>query len=158
MKISKTSKILAVIMALVLALGLAACSASKDGSKGGDSEIASLMATEPGSIDEATELYNKLMQKENDILTNNSQLWEKVFLSANKNTPMIEDDTITVIFCFQQSKAQKTASLPKNLKLLKQVRSKLRKLKISLRFWNKNIPAAEASPRKTTVLMPQPRE
>ena len=51
-------------MALVLALGLAACSASKDGSKGGDSEIASLMATEPGSIDEATELYNKLMQKE----------------------------------------------------------------------------------------------
>ena len=90
MKISKTSKILAVIMALVLALGLAACSASKDGSKGGDSEIASLMATEPGSIDEATELYNKLMQKENDILTNNSQLWEKVFLSANKNTPMIE--------------------------------------------------------------------
>ena len=93
MKISKTSKILAVIMALVLALGLAACSANKDGSKGGDSEIASLMATEPGSIDEATELYNKLMQKENDILTNNSQLWEKVFLSANKNTPMIEDGT-----------------------------------------------------------------
>ena len=34
MKISKTSKILAVIMALVLALGLATCSANKDGEEG----------------------------------------------------------------------------------------------------------------------------
>ena len=90
MKISKTFKILTLITAFVIALGLTACSSSKD-DKGGDSDIASLIATEPGSADEATELYNKLMEKENNILTNNSRLWEKVFASANKNNPMIED-------------------------------------------------------------------
>ena len=96
MKISKIFKILTVITAFVLALGLTACSSNKSdksdkGDKGGNSDIASLIATEPGSADEATELYNKLMEKENNILTNNSRLWEKVFASANKNNPMIED-------------------------------------------------------------------
>ena len=51
------------------------------------------MAQEPNDADEAAKLYDKLLQAENDILSNNSALWEKVFLSANKNTPMIEDGT-----------------------------------------------------------------
>ena len=93
MKISKIFKILTVITAFALVLGLTACSSSKGDkgdkdNEGGNSDIASLIATEPGSADEATELYNKLMEKENNILTNNSRLWEKVFASANKNNPM----------------------------------------------------------------------
>ena len=31
------------------------------------------------------------MQKQNDILSSDNALWEKVFLAANKDTPMIED-------------------------------------------------------------------
>lgn len=148
MKISKTSKILAVIMALVLALGLAACSANKDGSKGGDSEIASLMATEPGSIDEATELYNKLMQKENDILTNNSQLWEKVFLSANKNTPMIEDGTNYGDFLLSTIEGAKDSFTAEELKTLKAGAEQIKEIENKLTVLEQKYPGCGSKPQE----------
>lgn len=148
MKISKTSKILAVIMALVLALGLAACSANKDGSKGGDSEIASLMATEPGSIDEATELYNKLMQKENDILTNNSQLWEKVFLSANKNTPMIEDGTNYGDFLLSTIEGAKDSFTAEELKTLKAGAEQIKEIENKLTILEQKYPGCGSKPQE----------
>lgn len=148
MKISKTSKILAVIMALVLALGLAACSANKDVSKGGDSEIASLMATEPGSIDEATELYNKLMQKENDILTNNSQLWEKVFLSANKNTPMIEDGTNYGDFLLSTIEGTKDSFTAEELKTLKAGAEQIKEIENKLTILEQKYPGCGSKPQE----------
>lgn len=148
MKISKTSKILAVIMALVLALGLAACSASKDGSKGGDSEIASLMATEPGSADEATELYNKLMQKENDILTNNSQLWEKVFLSANKNTSMIEDGTNYGDFLLSTIEGAKDSFTAEELKTLKAGAEQIKEIENKLTILEQKYPGCGSKPQE----------
>lgn len=148
MKISKTSKILAVIMALVLALGLAACSANKDGSKGGDSEIASLMATEPGSIDEATELYNKLMQKENDILTNNSQLWEKVFLSANKNTSMIEDGTNYGDFLLSTIEGAKDSFTAEELKTLKAGAEQIKEIENKLTVLEQKYPGCGSKPQE----------
>lgn len=51
------------------------------------------MATEPNSADEASKLYNQLMEKENEILSTDKALWEKVFMASNKDTPMIEDGT-----------------------------------------------------------------
>ena len=51
------------------------------------------MATEPNSADEASKLYNQLMEKENEILSTDKALWEKVFMASNKETPMIEDGT-----------------------------------------------------------------
>lgn len=148
MKISKTSKILAVIMALVLALGLAACSASKDGGKGVDSEIASLMATEPGSIDEATELYNKLMQKENDILTNNSQLWEKVFLSANKNTSMIEDGTNYGDFLLSTIEGAKDSFTAEELKTLKAGAEQIKEIENKLTVLEQKYPGCGSKPQE----------
>ena len=90
----KLSKITALLMVPVLALCLAACStpgSDASESTGSDPEIAELIAQEPGNAEEAAELYAKLMQKENDILSSDSSLWEKVFLAANKDMPMIED-------------------------------------------------------------------
>lgn len=93
MKFSKATKLSAIIMTFVLVLGLVACSADKTEKKKSNVDIKTLMAQEPNDADEAAKLYDKLLQAENDILSNNSALWEKVFLSANKNTPMIEDGT-----------------------------------------------------------------
>ena len=79
----KLSKIAALFMVSVLALCLAACSApggNASESAGSNPEIAELIAQEPASSDEAAELYAKLMQKENDILSSDNALWEKVFL------------------------------------------------------------------------------
>ena len=83
----KTAKILTVLTVFLLIFSLAACGTSKgnkkdDGNK--KAEIAALIAMEPGTKDEATALHQKLMEQENAILSENSELWEKVFLSANK--------------------------------------------------------------------------
>ena len=90
----KTTRILTVLTAFLLRFGLAACGTGKDSSKSNGNkkaEIADLIAKEPGTKDEATELHQKLMEQENAILSENSALWEKVFLSANKGMAMIED-------------------------------------------------------------------
>ena len=92
----KKSKILTILMVLVLMFSLVACSTTKNNDKSqsnNTADISNLMESEPSNLDDATALYQKLMQKENEIFTSNSQLWEKVFMSANKDTPMIEDGT-----------------------------------------------------------------
>lgn len=83
----KLSKIAALFMVPVLALCLVACSApggNASESAGSDPKIAELIAQEPTNADEAAELYAKLMKKENDILSSDNALWEKVFNAANK--------------------------------------------------------------------------
>ena len=90
----KITKFVTLLLALAMVFSLAACSSGKGKDKAdGSADIATLIATEPNSADEAAKLYQQLMQKENDILAANSDLWNKVFLSANKNSPMIEDGT-----------------------------------------------------------------
>ena len=92
---TKLLKTTAVTMTLILALGLSACTSgnSKDSSSGKTAQTERDSKNNPDSKEEAAKLYQKLMQKENDILAANSKLWEKVFLAANKNNPMIEDGT-----------------------------------------------------------------
>ena len=83
-------------MVLVLMFSLVACSTAKNNDKSqsnNTADISNLMESEPSNLDDATALYQKLMQKENEILSSNSQLWEKVFMSANKDTSMIKDGT-----------------------------------------------------------------
>ena len=90
----KTKRILTLLTAALLVLSLAACGTGKDSKKddsGKKTEIAALIAAEPATADEAAELHQKLMEQENAILSQNSALWEKVFLSANKNMTMNED-------------------------------------------------------------------
>ena len=90
----KITKLVTLLLALAMVFSLAACSSGKGKDKAdGSADIATLIATEPNSADEASKLYQQLMQKENDILAANSELWNKVFLSANKNSTMIEDGT-----------------------------------------------------------------
>lgn len=83
----KLSIIAALFMVPVLALCLVACSTpggNASESASSDPKIAELIAQEPTNADEAAELYAKLMKKENDILSSDNALWEKVFNAANK--------------------------------------------------------------------------
>ncbi len=54
-------------------------------------DLATLMAEEPGDATEAAELYQALMAQENDILAEDSALWEKVFLSIDKNQQKLDE-------------------------------------------------------------------
>ena len=119
----KTTKILTVLTVFLLIFSLAACGTSKDNKKNDGNkkaEIAELMATEPGTKDEATELHQKLMEQENAILSENSALWEKVFLSANKGMAMIEDGGNYGDFLLKTIDGAKDQFKADELKLLEQ--------------------------------------
>ena len=118
----KTTKILTILTIFLLIFSLAACGTSKDNKKDDGNkkaEIAALMAMEPGTKDEATELHQKLMEQENAILSENSALWEKVFLSANKSMAMIEAGGNYGDFLLTTIESSKDQFTDDELKLLK---------------------------------------
>ncbi len=76
----KLSKIAALLMLPVLALTLAACSAPKGDARGCERRCADCRACahkKPSSAEEAAELYQQLLQKENEIFASDNALWEK---------------------------------------------------------------------------------
>lgn|GEM_PF-12676 len=54
-------------------------------------DLATLMTEEPADAHAATELYQALMAEENDILAEDSALWEKVFLSIDKDQQKFDE-------------------------------------------------------------------
>ena len=79
----KLKKLTALLLTALMVLTLAACGA-KDGSKtenGGDT----------AQTEEAAATHKSLLDRENEILAENTELWEKVFLAADKGMTMQED-------------------------------------------------------------------
>lgn len=58
---------------------------------GNEADLATLMAEEPGDARAAAELYQALMAQENVILAEDSALWEKVFLSIDKDQQKLDE-------------------------------------------------------------------
>ena len=84
-------KILALMLGAMMLLSLAACGA-KDNDKQADmSGDGSAMTGEPKTAEEALALHKELLEQENAILSENTELWEKVFVEADKGMAMIED-------------------------------------------------------------------
>ena len=87
MKMNRTNtagRILALLLTALMVLSLAAC-----GTKGGDKMDG--MSSEPKNAEEALALHKELLERENAILSENTELWEKVFMEADKGMAMIED-------------------------------------------------------------------
>ena len=84
-------KILALLLGAMMLLSLAACGA-KDNDKQADmSGDGSAMTGEPKNAEEALALHKKLLEQENALLSENTELWEKVYMAADKGMAMIED-------------------------------------------------------------------
>ena len=84
-------KILALMLCAMMLLSLAACGA-KDYDKQADmSGDSSAMTGEPKTAEEALTLHKELLERENAILSENTELWEKVFMEADKGMAMIEE-------------------------------------------------------------------
>ena len=76
-------RIAAILTSLVLVFSLAACGSQQAGTAAG-SEAASTASSETASAAQ-TKTEEQLLAEENDILTANKELWEKVFASMDKN-------------------------------------------------------------------------
>ena len=84
-------KILALMLCAMMLLSLAACGA-KDYDKQADmSGDSSAMTGEPKTAEEALALHKELLERENALLSENAELWEKVFMAADKGMTLQED-------------------------------------------------------------------
>ena len=79
----KMKKLTALLLATLMVLSLAACGAKGDSKTDNSSDTA--------QTEEAAATHKSLMDRENEILSENTELWEKVFLAADKGMAMIED-------------------------------------------------------------------
>ena len=87
----KLKKIAALLLAALMVLSLLACGV-KDGNKAADMNGNDTQMTgEPKNAEEALALHKKLLEQENALLSENTDLWEKVYMAADKGMAMIED-------------------------------------------------------------------
>ena len=153
----KTKRILTLLTAALLVLSLAACGTGKDSKKDDGSkktEIAALIAAEPATADEAAELHQKLMEQENAILSQNSALWEKVFLSANKNTTMIEDGGNYGDFLLKTIEGAKDQFKSDELKLLNEGAELIREIEGKLTILEQKFPGCGNKPSDGDMSVP----
>ena len=79
----KLKKMTALLLATLMVLSLAACGAKGDSKTDNDGDTA--------QTEEPAATHKSLMDRENEILSENTELWEKVFLAADKGMTMQED-------------------------------------------------------------------
>ena len=84
-------RIFALAFAVLMVLALAACGTKNNDKMGDMSGNGSAMTGEPKTAEEALTLHKELLERENAILSENTELWEKVFMEADKGMAMIED-------------------------------------------------------------------
>lgn len=159
----KTAKILSVLTVFLLILSLAACGTGKDGkeikdskqvTEGSNDEITALLAMEPSTADEAADLHQKLMAQENAILSENSALWEKVFLSADKDLAMIEDGGNYGDFLLKTIEGAKDQFSADELKLLNDGAEQVRQLEGKLAILEQKFPGCGSKPSGDDMSVP----
>ena len=114
-----TKKLMTLLLAVVLVLSLAAC-----GAKGGDHMDG--MDNEPKNAEEAAAMHKELTAQEAAILAENTALWEKVFMAADKGKIMMEDGKNYGDFLLETINAAKDQFSADELKLLQSEAEKIR--------------------------------
>ena len=114
-----TKKLMTLLLAVVLVLSLAAC-----GAKGGDRMDG--MDNEPKNAEEAAAMHKELTAQEAAILAENTALWEKVFMAADKGKIMMEDGKNYGDFLLETIDAAKDQFSADELKLLQSEAEKIR--------------------------------
>ena len=126
-------KIITLLLALVLAAGMIAC-----GTKGGGTTDG--MSNEPKNAEEAAAMYKELMAQENAILSENTALWEKVFMEADKGMTMQEDGKNYGEFLLDTIESAKDQFTADELKLLQGEAEKIRDIEDKLTMLEEKYP------------------
>ena len=118
-------KIITLLLALVLAAGMIACGTKGSGTTDG-------MSNEPKNAEEAAAMHKELMAQENAILSENTALWEKVFMEADKGMTMQEDGKNYGEFLLDTIESAKDQLTADELKLLQGEAEKIRDIEDKL--------------------------
>ncbi len=126
-------KIITLLLALVLAAGMVACGTKGSGTTDG-------MSNEPKNAEEAAAMHKELMAQENAILSENTALWEKVFMEADKGMTMQEDGKNYGEFLLDTIESAKDQFTADELKLLQGEAEKIRDIEDKLTMLEEKYP------------------
>ena len=138
MKTNRTNtagRLLALLLLALMMLSLTAC-----GTKNGDKTDG--MSSEPKNAEEAVAMHKDLMAQENAILSENTALWEKVFMAADKGMTMQEDGKNYGDFLLSTIESAKDQFTEDELKLLKEGAEKIRDIETQLTMIEEKYPEA----------------
>ena len=121
-------KILALLLGAMMLLALAACGAKGNDKQADMSGDSSAMTGEPKNAEKALALHKELLERENAILSENTELWEKVFMAADKGMTMQEDGKNYGDFLLDTVEAAKEQFTDKEYAWLKESATEISKI------------------------------
>ena len=133
MNVMNVKKIITLLLELVLAAGMIACGTKGSGTTDG-------MSNEPKNAEEAAAMHKELMAQENAILSENTALWEKVFMAADKGMTMQEDGKNYGEFLLDTIESAKDQFTADELKLLQGEAEKIRDIEDKLTMLEEKYP------------------
>ena len=146
-------KLITLLLAVMMVLAMAACGA-KENDKKTDISGGNTMTDEPKTLEEASALFDSLLAQENTILGENSALWEKVFMAANKDMIMIEDGKNYGQFLLDTIEDAKDQFTEEELKVLREGGEKIRDLEDQLTKLEEKFPELMPETPDGTVSVP----
>ena len=139
------SKLLALMLLVLMALSLAACG-GEDGGTGASGE--------PKNAQEAAKVYSDLMDQENAIFSENTALWEKVFLAADKGMAMLEDGKNYGDFLLSTIESIQDQFTAEELELLRGEAKKISDIENKLTALEEKFPDVAQEPGDDAASMP----
>ena len=143
-KMNNAGRLLVLLLAALMALSLAACGAKGVGK----------MGSEPKSLEEAVAMYKELMAEETAIFSENTALWEKVFMEADKGMAMVEDGKNYGEFLLDTIKAAEDQFTASERRLLRGEAKKIRDIESALTMLEEKYPEVAQMSIDSEMSMP----
>ena len=147
-------KILALLLGAMMLLSLAACGAKGSDKQADMSGGGSAMTSEPKTDEEALTLHKELLEQENAILSENAELWEKVYMEADKGMAMIEDGKNYGDFLLDTVEAAKEQFTDKEYEWLKESTTEISNIENKLTELEKKYPEMMQKSMDSDMSMP----
>ena len=143
-KMNNAGRLLVLLLAALMALSLAACGAKGVGK----------MGSEPKSLEEAVAMHKELMAEETAIFSENTALWEKVFMEADKGMAMVEDGKNYGEFLLDTIKAAEDQFTASERRLLRGEAKKIRDIESALTMLEEKYPEVAQMSMDSDMSMP----
>ena len=143
-KMNNAGRLLVLLLATLMALSLAACGAKGVGK----------MGSEPKSLEEAVAMHKELMAEETAIFSENTALWEKVFMEADKGMAMVEDGKNYGEFLLDTIEAAKDQFTASERRLLRGEAKKIRDIESALTMLEEKYPEVAQMSMDSDMSMP----
>ena len=143
-KMNNAGRLLVLLLAALMALSLAACGAKGVGK----------MGSEPKSLEEAVAMHKELMAEETAIFSENTALWEKVFMEADKGMAMVEDGKNYGEFLLDTIEGAKDQFTASERRLLRGEAKKIRDIESALTMLEEKYPEVAQMSIDSEMSMP----